>query len=61
LCRRDAGAALINDGVSGVMVAARGDEAEPVPLEQVAGNKKTVPTDHPWITAAKRVGVCLGD
>ncbi len=54
-------AALINDGVSGVMVAARGDEAEPVPLEQVAGNKKTVPTDHPWITAAKRVGVCLGD
>ncbi len=54
-------AALIHDGVSGVMVAARGDRAEPVPLEEVAGNKKTVPPDHPWITAARRVGVCLGN
>ncbi len=54
-------AGLINDGVSGVMVAARGDNAVPVPLEDVAGNKKLVPADHPWIESARRVGVSFGD
>jgi hypothetical protein len=29
------------------MVAARGDKTEPVPLEKVAGKRKTVPFDHP--------------
>jgi hypothetical protein len=43
------------------MVAARGDGAEPVPLERVVGQRKTVPMDHPWIRAARSVGVCLGD
>jgi 6-phosphofructokinase 1 len=43
------------------MVAARGEGAEPVPLEQVAGNKKTVPPDHAWIQSARDVGVSLGD
>jgi ATP-dependent phosphofructokinase / diphosphate-dependent phosphofructokinase len=52
---------LIHEGVFGVMVAARGDAAEPVPLEQVAGKLKTVTADHPWITSARRVGTCLGD
>ncbi len=52
---------LINDGVFGVMVAARGEGAEPVPLEKVAGKTKTVPLDHPWIESARRVGTCLGD
>ncbi|HEU6448639.1 MAG TPA: ATP-dependent 6-phosphofructokinase [Verrucomicrobiae bacterium] len=52
---------LINDGVFGVMVAARGDKTEPVPLERVAGKRKTVPPDHPWVEAARRVGTCLGD
>jgi len=52
---------LINEGTFGVMVAARGDEAVPVPLEEVAGNKKLVPPDHPWVTSARRVGTCLGD
>jgi len=54
-------AGFINDGVSGVMVAAHGDNAVPVPLENVAGNKKLVPADHPWIESARRVGVSLGD
>jgi 6-phosphofructokinase 1 len=54
-------AGLINDGVSGVMVAARGDYAVPVPLIEVAGNKKLVPADHPWIETARRVGVSFGD
>ncbi|HEY5911913.1 MAG TPA: ATP-dependent 6-phosphofructokinase [Verrucomicrobiae bacterium] len=52
---------LIADGVFGVMVAARGDGAEPVPLEKVAGKTKTVPLDHPWVDSARRVGTCLGD
>ena len=54
-------ARYINDGVTGVMVAARGEGTEPVPLEKVAGNKKTVPPDHPWIQSARDVGVSLGD
>jgi 6-phosphofructokinase 1 len=54
-------ARLVNDGVTGVMVASRGDEAVPVPLDQVAGKRKTVPVDHSWIEAARKVGTCLGD
>jgi 6-phosphofructokinase len=52
---------LIKDGVFGVMVAARGEGTEPVPLEKVAGKRKSVPLDHSWITTARRVGTCLGD
>ncbi|MEM7346831.1 MAG: ATP-dependent 6-phosphofructokinase [Chloroflexota bacterium] len=52
---------LINDGVYGVMIAARGEGTEPVPLEEVAGKKKLVPLDHPWVTTARRVGTILGD
>jgi len=56
-----AGADLIAAGVYGVMVAARGDGTEAVPLEQVAGKLKPVPPDHPWVLAARHVGTCLGD
>jgi phosphofructokinase-like protein len=52
---------LIHEGVFGVMVAARGEGTEPVPLEKVAGKRKTVPPDHPWVLTARRVGTCLGD
>jgi 6-phosphofructokinase len=52
---------LIHENVFGVMVAARGDGTEPVPLEKVAGKRKIVPPDHPWVEAARRVGTCLGD
>jgi len=54
-------AELIARGVFGVMVAARGDSAEPVPIQEVAGKVKTVPLDHPWVESARRVGTCLGD
>jgi len=54
-------ATLIAEGVHGVMVAARGDGVEAVPLEEVAGRRKLVPLDHPWIESARRVGTCLGD
>ena len=52
---------LIHENVSGVMVAARGDGTEPVPLEKVAGKRKLVPPDHPWVESARKVGTCLGD
>jgi len=52
---------LIHEGVFGVMVAARGEGTEPVPLEKVAGKLKTVPLDHPWVESARRVGTSLGD
>jgi len=52
---------LISEGVHGVMVASHGDKTEPVPLEKVAGKRKTVPLDHPWVTSAKLVGTSLGD
>ena len=52
---------LIHEGVFGVMVAARGDGTEPVPLEKVAGKRKAVPPDHQWIETARRVGTCMGD
>jgi 6-phosphofructokinase 1 len=52
---------LIHNEAFGVMVAARGDSTEPVPLEKVAGKRKTVPLDHPWIHSARLVGTGLGD
>ncbi len=52
---------LIQEGRFGVMVAARGDGTEPVPLEKVAGKLKLVPRDHSWVQTARRVGTCLGD
>ena len=52
---------LIHENVFGVMVAARVDGTEPVPLEKVAGKRKIVPPDHPWVEAARRVGTCFGD
>ncbi len=45
----------------GLMVAERGGQAVPVPLEQVAGRRKQVPLDHQWLSAARRVGTSLGD
>lgn len=52
---------LIQEGVFGVMVAARGDRTEAVPLDKVAGKRRSVPTDHSWIETARHVGTCLGD
>ena len=54
-------AALIDEGIYGVMVGAHGDSTQAVPLEKVAGKRKTVPVDHPWIESARRVGTSLGD
>ena len=53
--------ALIKEGRFGVMVAARGNGTTAVPIADVAGNLRLVPTDHEWVRAARRVGTCLGD
>jgi 6-phosphofructokinase 1 len=54
-------AEFVYEGVFGVMVAACGEGAQPVPLDQVAGNLKTVPLDHPWLESARRIGTNMGD
>jgi 6-phosphofructokinase 1 len=54
-------AELIQKEKFGVMVAARGDGTEPVALEKVAGKRRLVPLDHPWIQSARLVGTAFGD
>jgi 6-phosphofructokinase 1 len=43
------------------LVAIRGNECIPVPLKEVAGKKRIVPADHPWLQTARLVETCLGD
>jgi ATP-dependent phosphofructokinase / diphosphate-dependent phosphofructokinase len=52
---------LLAQGVYNVMVGYHSGLCKPVPLEQVAGKRKAVPSDHPMITSARLVGTCLGD
>jgi phosphofructokinase-like protein len=54
-------AELAKEGVSGVMVAVKGQDYVPVPLGEVAGKCRSVPLDHPWIRSARMVGTNLGD
>lgn len=56
-----AAAEYIQDGQYGVMVAARGEGTKPVSLDKVAGRRKVVPLDHPWIVSARRIGTNMGD
>ncbi len=48
-------------GVTGCMIAVKGESAEPIPLEEVIGKRYLVPLDHSWLTAARNVNTCLGD
>jgi 6-phosphofructokinase 1 len=52
---------FIEEGLGGVMVAARGDATEAVPLKETAGITKFVPLDHPWLRSARSLGISLGD
>ena len=52
---------LVASGEYGVMVAAEGDGIRAVPIDEVAGNLKSVPADHSWVEAARRVGTSMGD
>jgi 6-phosphofructokinase 1 len=51
----------IAHGVHGVLVAARGETTEAVPLKEIAGVTKYIPLDHPWIESARSLGIVLGD
>lgn len=51
----------VDEGTTGVMIASRNGEAVAVPLEEVAGKRKSVPLDHPWIDSARKLGICVGD
>ncbi|MGI9665531.1 MAG: 6-phosphofructokinase [Acidimicrobiia bacterium] len=44
-----------------VMVASDGDGARTIPLDEVAGRRRMVPIDHPWVASARDLGICLGD
>ncbi len=52
---------MINQKQYGIMVAAQGEKAVAVPLEDVVSKRKNVPVSHPWIASARAVGTCLGD
>ena len=54
-------AQLLARGVYNVMVGYDSGFCKPVPLEEVAGKRKTVPHDHPMIVSARLVGTCMGD
>ena len=54
-------AQYLADGGHGDMMSVRGSEIVPVPLEEIAGRKNLVPTDHPLIQTARLVGTCFGD
>lgn len=44
-----------------IMVAVKGQQCVPVPLKKVAGIKRVVPPNDPWVTTARLVETCLGD
>lgn len=54
-------ARLLAAGKSGVMIGRQGERAVPVKLAEVAGRKRVVPRDHPWIETLRRLDICLGN
>jgi len=56
-----AAADLLAEGDYNVMVASRGDGWKALPLDEVAGERRTVPSDHDWIRAARLIGTSFGD
>lgn len=63
LCTRlgTAAAEHLAAGKYNVMMAIKGEKVIGIPIADVAGRTKLVPTDHPWIASARLVGTCLGD
>ena len=56
-----AAANCIADSMSNIMVGVNGEGVYPVPLEEVAGRRKNVPLDHPWLETARDLQICLGE
>jgi 6-phosphofructokinase len=52
---------LVSQGAFGIMVGSQGDQTVAIPLEEIAGQVRAVPPDHPWIIAARRTGTSFGD
>lgn len=53
-------AKLLHRGDYGKMVCLSGERIDAVPLAEVAGRIKPVPTDHRLIETARLVGTCMG-
>ena len=56
-----AAANYIADGKTNIMVGVCGDGVSALPLKEVAGVRKNVPLDHPWLRSARDLMICLGD
>lgn len=56
-----AAASYIIEGTFGVMAGVVNGKIVPVPLSDVAGRLKYVPTDHELIRAARKTGISFGD
>jgi ATP-dependent phosphofructokinase / diphosphate-dependent phosphofructokinase len=52
---------LIAEGKFGQMVAFTGSQVTGVPLSEATGKLRTVPLDGGFVTAARSMGICLGD
>jgi ATP-dependent phosphofructokinase / diphosphate-dependent phosphofructokinase len=53
-------AQMVRQGQFGRMVTLQGTECSSVPIEQVAGRRRTVPLDHVLVQTARSLGVSLG-
>ena len=53
-------ATMVCRGEFGRMVTVQGGVPGSVALADVAGRNRTVPLDHPLLTSARQIGVCLG-
>ena len=56
-----AAANCIAEGASNIMVGVNGEGFVAVPLGDVAGKRKNVPLDHPWLETARDLEICLGE
>lgn len=56
-----AAAHFLAQGNFGKLVAMQNEQIVGVPLEDIAGRVKNIPTDHLMIQTARELGTCLGD
>jgi 6-phosphofructokinase len=53
-------ALLVEQGAWGRMACRKDGAMSSVPLEEIAGKGKPIPSEHGWIRGALQVGTCLG-
>ena len=56
-----AAANYIAAGELDILVGVKGEDVAAVPLGDVAGVRKNVPLDHPWLRTARNLEICLGE